>query len=235
MRYVPNSAEFEWASPAQKILELIEETKSRKQSGGGDTFPLCYSQCRDLLSLAQDIESWEGKVFLDCQDVLSGPSFIWDLNKGPVPKTGSRSTVPHTVFKLGEEAGITERSVKAYLPQGEYCPYKGFSYTACHEVLSQAMAFLGSGWSHKICLKEAEYEWSINQLVLKASHKEVHQLILCLVAEGEGRLRPSDGYSSNLLKSASEGTVFVTVVDRDHRNRLRTGQALKDGGYWQYP
>lgn len=234
MRYSPSSAEIQWAETAQKILGLISSTKGKKQEQErGEMFPLSYSECEELLELASHIESWEGHVFMSRQD-YNRRSFVWDLKKGPVPETGSRSTVPHTPFKLGRETGVTQHWVKAYLPQGEYCTYKGFSYSRCHEVLSQAMTFLGSDWSHKILLKESQYEWSINELILHSSHRKVHQLSLSLVAEGEGRLRPKDGYSSSLLQSASKGTVFVTVVDHDHRDRMRTGQVLK-GGYWQYP
>ena len=234
-RYTPCSQPYAWANQARQVIGLIEESKGIPNPNlQGDFFPLGYNQCEDLLELAGDIPSWEGHVYMDRQDVLERPSFVWDLSNGEIPATGSRQTVGHTPFLLGSATGITPHRVKAEIPKGEYCPLRGFSYAACHNALSGVMAVLGKDWTYKISLKQAEYEWSINELQMVASHKEVHDLILGIVAEGQGTLRAMGGPSFNLLKDAAEGVSFVSVLDTDH-GRKRRGQILPDGEYWQYP
>ena len=235
-RYIPQGDTYSWASEAQKILALCEESKNTPSTKGDGYLGLGYPEIRQLLTLTEGLDpSWENLVFLSCQDLLAGPSFIWDLKNGPIPETGSRQTVAHTPFPLGAESGLTRHWVEANLPKGEYSPCQGFSYSKCHKKLAAAQAVLGKKWACRIDLEMAQYEWAENRLILVASHKEVHGLTLGLVAEGLGRIRPMSGQSRDLLEAAGKGTQFVTVLDTHHSTRQRTGQMFPSGGCWQYP
>lgn len=228
------------------LKALILYVEDRLVTGNGDRFgefvrnieeyipPHLAKQCVDAIDSLPPGEDLANYMFLSRQDLMSGPSFVWDLREGPMPETGSSQTLPHISIHLAPGRDVFQQFVK----QGECCDLIGngwagyyYSHKACQLVRKEIQNRLGSEWELYKCRNQESYQGVPQSLIVVFRSKVAPEIGIGFVIVGQGQIR----WMPDILKDMQEGYQFFNVVDTDCNNRIRPGCLYPDNlTVWQY-
>lgn len=185
--------------------------------------------CVEAIDSLPHGENPENYVYLLSVDLMSGPSFTWDLRNGEIPKTGGYGTVAHKPIPLAPGRNYFQQFVQ----QGE-CEaligngWAGYYYSdaRCQSSLKEIKKFLPD-WSVRLVRKR--YQGVPQTLIAVFANKKASEIVfeVCFVGQGKIRFMPEK------VRDMEKGYQFFNVMDT-HHDRIRPGCKKPDGTVWQY-
>lgn len=165
-------------------------------------------------------DAWSSYDWYQRQDLMCRSSFFTKKDH-PVPKTGSRSTVPHYRIDLSKGRNWFVSQTK----QGETCSIfnnsRGyFSHTKCIELAKQLEALLPGRVAIKFDIN-AEYP-----ILVSFKFPEI-SLQTAIGIQGQGQVC----YIPEILERVANG--HVCLVRDNMYDRNRPGVITPDGHFWQ--
>jgi hypothetical protein len=232
-RYIQASEPASVASLKQ-LIQFIEENSA----GDEDQFSkTCKEQPFMDSYLAQECveaiktipsEDLSNYVFMARQDLMCQSSFVWDLRKGEIPETGSRSTVGHHRVDLAPGLDY----FKQFTRQGDLEKIAGcrffYSESRCEETRKELSRLLGSEW-HEYKVVRKPYQGGVRALIVVFCSRVASEVDIGFTIVGQGKIVECPP----ILREMAKGNKFFNVLDAQHKNAIRKGWDGR-GEVWQF-
>jgi len=241
VRYAKNSGDAN-VHNVEGLLECISHHNTAKEARGDKYGEVCRAvewvdsstayECVQAIDSLPRTENPANYVYCQCQNMMSGRSFVHDSRTGAPKKTGSRSTVAHAQVSLSPGRDYFSQ----FTVKGSVCTliasgWSGFYYSdsRCQEVVKSISAYLGKDWVIEKLIR-CHYQGVPQGLAAIWKSRTASEVTLAFHIVGQGVI---EGSPAEKLTDIREGVVFHNVMDT-HHNQTRAGCTLLDGKVWQY-